>query len=135
MAVIATLPMHQHRRAARTGALATLLRSRPAAARAVLLVLTAVALFACWAASWAGKLVYPVTVQQAALWRPQTDTAAAALVDAPREAKSVQLVISRFSGNLSWVPGVVQLMGVTSVVVYCKARTAVRRSCVGRLTP
>ena len=127
--------MHQHRRTARTGALATLLRNRPGVARAALLVLAAVVLFACWAASWAGRLVYPVSVQQAALWRPQTGAAAGALVDAPREAKSVHLVISRFSGNLSWVPGVVQLMGVTSVVVYCKARPAWRLTCILRLTP
>ena len=114
--------MHQHRRGPRAGPLAALLRNRPGAVRAVVLVLTAALLFACWAASWAGRLVYPVSVQQAAQWRPQTDAAAAALVDAPLVAKAVELVISRFSGNLSWVPGVVQLMGVTSVVVYCKAR-------------
>jgi hypothetical protein len=114
--------MHQHRRGARAGPLAALLRNRPGAARAVLLVLTAALLFACWAASWAGRLVYPARMHQAALWRPQTEAAAAALVDAPRVAKTVELVISRFSGNLSWVPGVVELLGVTNVVVYCKVR-------------
>ena len=118
--------MQQHRRGARAGPLAALLRNRPGTARALLLVLTAAALFACWAASWAGRLVYPVSVQQASLWRPQTDAAAAALVDAPRVAKAVELVISRFSGNLSWVADVVQLMGVTSVVVYCKVRATAR---------
>jgi len=113
----------QHRRA-RAGPLAGALLKRPAFGRAALLSLTAALLVACWAASWAGQLVYPVSVHQAALWRPQSDAAAAALVDAPRVAKTVELVISRFSGNLSWVPGVVQLMGVTSVVVYCKVRQA-----------
>ncbi len=99
--------------------------SRPAAARVALLALSAAFFLACWAASWVGELVFPTTVQQAALWKPRTAAAAAALVGAPQSAQSVELVISRFSGNLSWVAGVVALLNVDKVTVYCKARARV----------
>lgn len=75
-----------------------------------------------WAVSWWSALVFPTTVEQAARWRPRTAVAATSLSSAPLTARSVTLVISRFSGNLSWVADVVALLGVESVVVYCKAR-------------
>jgi hypothetical protein len=119
-------PMH-HRRgrdgAAGRGAPSGALWARkPTVARAALVLLACLLLLACWAASWTGELVYPTTIQQAEHWRPRTESAAVALLDVPRSAQVVELVISRFSGNLSWVPGVVALLGVNKVVVYCKAR-------------
>jgi hypothetical protein len=71
---------------------------------------------------WWSALVFPATVAQAARWSPRTAEAQLALQDAPAEATSVGLVVARFSGNLSWVPAVQQLMQVTETTVYCKAR-------------
>ena len=79
-------------------------------------------LLALWAARFAASDVYPATVAQAQGWRARTPEAAAAAREAPLRATSVQLVVSRFSGNLSWVPGLVELMGVTEVTIYCKVR-------------
>jgi len=88
-----------------------------------------VALFAfLWAASWQGQLIYPVTVQQAAQWAPRSEAAARAVAGAPHRARTVEVVVSRFSGNLSWVPAIASLVGATKVTIYCKVR--VPRACV-----
>ena len=108
------------------GALLLWARSRPVTARAAALACTTALLLACWAASWSGELVFPTTVQQASHWRARSEAAAAAVAGAPHSAQVVDLVISRFSGNLSWVPGVVALVGVSNVIVYCKARGCTR---------
>ena len=63
-------------------------------------------------------------VAQAQGWRARTPEAAAAAREAPRQARSIQLVVSRFSGNLSWVPGLVEMLGITEVTIYCKVRGA-----------
>jgi len=84
-------------------------------------------LLACvWASLWWNALVYPITVEQAAGWRARSPAAAAALRAAPRSARSVELVVSRFSGNLSWVPALAAQMRVTNITVYCKVRVGWR---------
>jgi hypothetical protein len=117
--------MHQRRGrdvGSRAGAWWQQARSRPSVVRAALLVAALSLLLCCLLASRAGTLVYPTTVRQAQSWQPRSEAAALAVAQAPRTARTVDLVISRFSGNLSWVAGVVELVGVANVIVYCKAR-------------
>ena len=90
--------------------------------RAVAAVGCLVATVTIWATLWWNAPVYPVTVEQAAGWHARSAAAAAAALEAPRAAHSVGLVVSRFSGNLSWVSALATLMHVTNITVYCKAR-------------
>lgn len=71
---------------------------------------------------WWNSFVFPATIAQASRWTSRTQDAKRAVQAAPLLADSVGLVVARFSGNLSWVPAVQQLMHVTETTVYCKAR-------------
>jgi len=73
-----------------------------------------------YASLWWSAFVFPATVSHASQWKSRTQGATLALQTAPVVATSVGLVVARFSGNLSWVPAIQQLMHVTETTVYCK---------------
>ena len=97
-------------------------RAPPKERRALLAAGCALAAAVLWAALWWNSPVYPITIEQAASWHARSLAAAAEASAAPRSALTVELVVSRFSGNLSWVPALAELMHVTNVTVYCKVR-------------